>query len=45
LSGQVIQLVVAGGAGLATYVAAAAILRVDEVQMTWKLLTQRLRAA
>jgi hypothetical protein len=44
-SGQVIQVVVAGGAGLATYVAAAAILRVEEVQMTWKLLSQRLRPA
>ena len=43
--GQVAQLVIAGGAGLAVYVGAAAAMRVDEVHMVWNVIAARLRPA
>ncbi|HLQ34786.1 MAG TPA: murein biosynthesis integral membrane protein MurJ [Chloroflexota bacterium] len=43
-SGQVAQLAIAGGAGLAAYVGAAAALKVDEVHMVWNVIAARVRA-
>ncbi|MBV9121359.1 MAG: hypothetical protein JOZ39_11685, partial [Chloroflexi bacterium] len=43
LYGQVLQLAIAGGAGLAAYVGLAAALRVDEVNMAISTITSRLR--
>ncbi|MFI5267401.1 MAG: murein biosynthesis integral membrane protein MurJ [Chloroflexota bacterium] len=43
--GQVAELVIAGGAGLAVYVGAAAAMRVDEVHMVWNVVAARLRPA
>ncbi|MHB8619276.1 MAG: murein biosynthesis integral membrane protein MurJ [Chloroflexota bacterium] len=43
--GQLAQLVVAGGLGLAAYVGVAVVLRVDEVTRGWRMVAQRLRPA
>lgn len=42
LSGQLLQLGVAGAAGLATYFGVSLALGVDEVRMSWELVTARL---
>ena len=44
-SGQVLQLVIAGGAALAVYVGLAAAMRLDEVYMAWNIISRRLRPA
>jgi putative peptidoglycan lipid II flippase len=45
LSGQIAQLALAGGAGLAVYVGVAAALKVNEVQAVWNMLGARLKPA
>jgi len=44
-AGQVAQLVIAGGAGLAVYIGVAAALRVEEVHIVWNVVAARLRPA
>lgn len=41
--GQLAQLVIPGGAGLAAYIGAAATMRLDEVRMSWTAIFSRLR--
>ena len=44
-TGQVAQLAMAGGLGLAAYVGLAAAMKVEEVHTAWDVISARLRSA